>query len=91
MRNFTIFCNHVTIIPAMKAILDAPDLRLDGFIGPGHVSTVIGRRPYEFITRDFGKPAVIAGFEPLDILVPFICSSNSLPKGGVRWKTNTPA
>ena len=56
MRNFTIFCNHVTIIPAMKAILDAPDLRLDGFIGPGHVSTVIGRRPYEFITRDFGSP-----------------------------------
>ena len=67
VRNFTIFCNHVTIIPAMKAILDAPDLRLDGFIGPGHVSTVIGRRPYEFITRDFAKPVVIAGFEPLDI------------------------
>ena len=44
--NFSIFCNHVTIIPAIKAILDSPDLRLDGFIGPGHVSTVIGCRPY---------------------------------------------
>ena len=56
--NFSIFCNHVTIIPAIKAILDSPDLRLDGFIGPGHVSTVIGCRPYEFIARDHGKPIV---------------------------------
>ena len=66
--NFSVFCNHVTIIPAIKAILDSPDLRLDGFIGPGHVSTVIGCRPYEFIARDYGKPVVVAGFEPLDIL-----------------------
>jgi hydrogenase expression/formation protein HypD len=66
--NFSVFCNHVTIIPAIKAILDSPDLRLDGFIGPGHVSTVIGCRPYEFIARDHGKPLVCAGFEPLDIL-----------------------
>jgi hydrogenase expression/formation protein HypD len=68
IENFSIFCNHVTIIPAIKAILDSPDLRLDGFIGPGHVSTVIGCRPYEFIARDHGKPLVVAGFEPLDIL-----------------------
>ena len=51
LKNFSVFCNHVTIIPAIKAILDSPDLRLDGFIGPGHVSTVIGCRPYEFIAR----------------------------------------
>ena len=68
LENFSVFCNHVTIIPAIKAILDSPDLRLDGFIGPGHVSTVIGCRPYEFIARDYGKPVVVAGFEPLDIL-----------------------
>jgi hydrogenase expression/formation protein HypD len=66
--NFSVFCNHVTIVPAIKAILDSPDLRLDGFIGPGHVSTVIGCRPYEFIARDYGKPVVVAGFEPLDLL-----------------------
>jgi hydrogenase expression/formation protein HypD len=66
--NFSIFCNHVTIIPAIKAILDSPDLRLDGFIGPGHVSAVIGCRPYGFIARDYGKPLVVAGFEPLDVL-----------------------
>ncbi|MGH3439577.1 MAG: hydrogenase formation protein HypD [Sciscionella sp.] len=68
IENFSIFCNHVTIIPAIKAILESPDLRLDGFLGPGHVSTVIGCRPYEFIARDYRKPIVVAGFEPLDIL-----------------------
>jgi len=68
VKNFSIFCNHVTIIPAIKAILDSPDLRLDGFIGPGHVSMVIGMRPYSFIARDHHKPMVIAGFEPLDII-----------------------
>jgi hydrogenase expression/formation protein HypD len=68
VENFSIFCNHVTIIPAIKAILDSPDLRLDGFVGPGHVSTVIGCRPYEFIAAEYGKPLVTAGFEPLDIL-----------------------
>ena len=68
IQNFSIFCNHVTIIPAIKAILDSPDLRLDGFIGPGHVSMVIGLRPYEFIARDHHKPVVMAGFEPLDII-----------------------
>ncbi len=68
IKNFSIFCNHVTIIPAMKAILDSPDLRLDGFIGPGHVSMVIGLRPYTFVARDHHKPVVMAGFEPLDII-----------------------
>jgi len=68
LRNFFVFCNHVTIIPAMKAILDSPDLRLDGFIGAGHVSTIIGLRPYQFVARDHRKPVVVAGFEPLDII-----------------------
>ena len=68
LRNFSVFCNHVTIIPAIKAILDSPDLRLSGFIGPGHVSAVIGCRPYEFVARMYGKPIVVSGFEPLDIL-----------------------
>jgi hydrogenase expression/formation protein HypD len=66
--NFSVFCNHVTIIPAMKAILDSPDLRLDAFIGPGHVSTVIGCRPYEWVPREWNMPVVVAGFEPVDLL-----------------------
>lgn len=67
-ENFSVFCNHVTIVPAIKAILDSPDLRLDGFIGPGHVSMVIGMRPYMFVAQKHRKPVVIAGFEPLDII-----------------------
>jgi hydrogenase expression/formation protein HypD len=68
VRNFSVFCNHVTIVPAMRAILDSPDMRIDGFVGPGHVSTITGCRPYAFVVRDYGKPVVVAGFEPLDIL-----------------------
>lgn len=66
--NFSLFCNHITIIPTIKAILDSPDLHLDGFLGPGHVSMVIGTRPYDFIARHYRKPITIAGFEPLDVL-----------------------
>ncbi len=61
LRNFSVFCNHVTIIPAIRAILDSPDMRLDGFIGPGHVSTVIGCRPYEWIAKNEKKPIVVVG------------------------------
>jgi len=81
LTNFSVFCNHVTIIPAIKAILDSPDLRLDGFLGPGHVSTVIGCRPYEFIARDYGKPLVCAGFEPLDILQSVYMLMRQLAEG----------
>jgi hydrogenase expression/formation protein HypD len=68
LQNFSVFCNHVTIIPAIRAILDSPDMRIDAFIGPGHVSTVIGCRPYGWIASNEEKPIVVAGFEPLDIL-----------------------
>jgi hydrogenase expression/formation protein HypD len=96
--NFSVMCSHVTIIPAIKAILDSPDLRLDAFIGPGHVSTVIGCRPYEFIARDHGKPVVCAGFEPLDVLQSVHMIMKQLAEGRsevenqygrvVRWDGN---
>ncbi|MEZ0291902.1 MAG: hydrogenase formation protein HypD [Solirubrobacteraceae bacterium] len=66
--NFSCMCNHVTIVPPLRALLESPDLRLDGFIGPGHVCTVVGARPLEFIPADYRRPVVISGFEPLDIL-----------------------
>jgi hydrogenase expression/formation protein HypD len=66
--NFSLFCNHITIIPTIKAILDSPELELDGFLGPGHVSMVIGTRPYRFIADHYKRPLVVAGFEPLDVL-----------------------
>lgn len=68
VANFSVFCNHITIVPTIKAILDSPDLHLDGFLGPGHVSMVIGTAPYQFIALHYRKPMVIAGFEPLDVL-----------------------
>jgi hydrogenase expression/formation protein HypD len=68
LTNFSVFANHVTIVPPVKAILDSPDLRLDGFLGPGHVSTIVGTRPYRFVPERYSKPLVVAGFEPLDIL-----------------------
>ena len=66
--NFLCICNHVTIVPPLRALLESPDLQLDGFIGPGHVATVVGARPFEFIPADYGKPLVVSGFEPLDLL-----------------------
>jgi hydrogenase expression/formation protein HypD len=66
--NFSVFCNHIRINPALRAILDSEDLQLDAFIGPGHVSTVIGCRPYEWIPAAYGIPLVASGFEPLDLL-----------------------
>ena len=68
IENWSVFCNHITIVPTIKAILDSPDLRLDGFIGPGHVTMVIGLEPYRFVAEHYGKPMVISGFEPLDVL-----------------------
>ncbi len=84
IRNFSVFCNHVTIIPAIRAILDSPDMRLDGFVGPGHVSTVIGCRPYEFIARDHGKPIVVSGFEPLDLLESMLMILRQLKEGRAK-------
>jgi len=79
-----VFCNHVTIVPAIRAILDSPDMRLDGFVGPGHVSTVSGCRPYEFISRVYGKPVVVSGFEPLDILESILMIVRQLSAGEAK-------
>ncbi|HVA46880.1 MAG TPA: hydrogenase formation protein HypD [Pirellulales bacterium] len=81
VRNFAVFSNHVTIVPAIRAILESPDMRLDGFIGPGHVSTVIGCRPYEFIARDYRCPIVVSGFEPADILQSLVMLLRQLRAG----------
>ena len=67
-RNFSLFCNHITTVPTIKAILDSPDMMLDGFLAPGHVSMVVGEQPFGFIAETYRKPIVITGFEPLDIL-----------------------
>jgi hydrogenase expression/formation protein HypD len=81
VRNFSVFSNHVTIIPAIRAILDSPDMRIDAFIGPGHVSTVIGCRPYEWIARNEGKPIVVSGFEPVDVLQSIVMILRQMKQG----------
>jgi hydrogenase expression/formation protein HypD len=68
LANFSVFANHITVPPPIKVLLNDPHMVLDGFVGPGHVSMVIGTKPYEFIARDYGKPIVVAGFEPIDLL-----------------------
>jgi hydrogenase expression/formation protein HypD len=68
IENFSLFCNHITTVPTIKAILDSPGMQLDGFVAPGHVSMVVGEQPFHFIAEKYKKPIVITGFEPLDIL-----------------------
>jgi hydrogenase expression/formation protein HypD len=68
VRNFSLFCNHITIVPTVKAVLDSPGMHIDGFLGPGHVSMVVGAAPFRFVAEYYKRPLVISGFEPLDIL-----------------------
>jgi hydrogenase expression/formation protein HypD len=69
LKNFSILCNHVLTPAAMHAILAVPGgIPIDGFVGPAHVSTVIGSAPYEVFASEYRKPVVIAGFEPLDVM-----------------------
>jgi len=68
VENFSVFCNHVLIEPPLRAILDAQDVHIDGFIGPGHVAAVVGSEHFGFIPREYRLPIVVTGFEPLDIL-----------------------
>ncbi len=68
IKNFSLFCNHITTVPTIKAVLDSPDMQIDGFLAPGHVSMVVGEDPFQFIPQKYHKPIVITGFEPLDIL-----------------------
>ena len=84
VENFSVFSNHVTIIPAIRAILDTPDMRIDAFIGPGHVSTVIGCRPYEWIAHNEGKAIVVSGFEPVDILQSIVMILRQVADGEAK-------
>ena len=74
LENFSVLCCHVLTPSAIATILESPEVRrygtvpIDGFVGPAHVSTVIGSRPYEFFAEEYRKPVVIAGFEPLDVM-----------------------
>lgn len=81
LRNFSVFCNHITVPEPIRALLNDPHMTLDGFIGPGHVSMVIGIHPYDFIARDYGKPIVVAGFEPTDLLQSVLMVLTQIAEG----------
>jgi len=90
VRNFSVFCNHVLTPAAIQNLLDSPDLRelgrvaIDGFLGPSHVSAVIGSQPYEFFAEEYGRPVVIAGFEPLDVMQSILMLIRQLNAGEHR-------
>jgi hydrogenase expression/formation protein HypD len=87
LDNFSVFCNHVLTPSAIAAILEAPAVReleaveIDGFLGPAHVSVVIGSQPYEFFAEEYRKPVAISGFEPIDVLQSILMLVRQLNEG----------
>ena len=87
LTNFSVFCNHVVTPAAISNILESKEVRelgtlpLDGFIGPAHVSTVIGSQPYEYFAEEYQHPVVIAGFEPLDVMQAILMLVRQLNDG----------
>jgi len=87
LTNFSVYCNHVVTPAAIQSILDSPEVRewgqvrVDGFIGPSHVSAVIGSAPYEFFADEYQRPVVIAGFEPLDVMQAVLMLVQQLNSG----------
>jgi hydrogenase expression/formation protein HypD len=101
VSNFFVYCNHILVNPAIRALLEMDGMRLDAFIGPGHVSTVIGCSSYGFIAEEFGRPLVVSGFEPLDIMQSILMIVRQMNKGrsevenqytrAVSWEGNPAA
>jgi hydrogenase expression/formation protein HypD len=101
VRNFTVLVSHVTVPPAMMAILDSPDNRVQGFLAAGHVCTVMGWIEYEPIAAKYRVPIVVTGFEPVDILEGMLMAVTQLEEGrsqvenqyvrSVRREGTTPA
>jgi hydrogenase expression/formation protein HypD len=80
-ENFSILPSNKLIPPAMESLLELPDNRIDGFIAPGHVSTIIGVEPYEKLAEDYEVPIAIGGFEPLDVLYALALLINQIAEG----------
>ena len=83
-ENFSILSAHRLIPPAMEALIKMGEMKIDGFINPGHVSTIIGERPYKFISKRYEMPQVIAGFEPLDVLIAVYMLAMQIIRGDAR-------
>jgi hydrogenase expression/formation protein HypD len=100
-ENMSFLVSHRIIPPAMKLLVEMKDLSLDGFVAPGHVSTIIGLEPYEVFPKCYGMPTVVAGFEPLDLLFAVYMILKQLNEGkpaleneyvrAVHWEGNVKA
>jgi hydrogenase expression/formation protein HypD len=100
-KNLSFLVSHRLIPPAMKILVEMKDLNLNGFIAPGHVSTIIGLKPYEIFPKLHSMPTVVAGFEPLDLMFSVYMILKQLKEGkprleneyirAVRWEGNTKA
>jgi len=84
LTNFSLLASHVLVPPAIRALLGSPGNRVEGFIAPGHVCTVMGCREYEELVRDFNVPIVVGGFEPVDLLQAVLMLVKQLEKGEAR-------
>jgi len=84
IENFYIYSVHKTVPPALKALLDAPDVQIDGFILPGHVTTIIGLKPYGFVAHEYNKPSVVTGFDAQDILAGIFMLLRQIAGGGAE-------
>lgn len=83
-ENFSVLSCHRTVPPALRAIADMGEIRLHGMIQPGHVSTIIGTRPYEFLAKELRIPQVVAGFEPLDLMMGAYMLARQVKEGRAR-------
>lgn len=83
-ENFSVLCCHRTVPNTLRAIINMGEVKLNGLIEPGHVSTIIGVKPYEFLSEDYHIPQVIAGFEPLDLLMSIFMLSKQIKNGEAK-------
>ncbi len=87
LSNYSVYCNHVLTPPAVAHTLESPELRqlgtfrLDGFLGPAHVSAIIGSRPFEYFAYEYNRPVVVSGFEPVDVLQGILMLIRQLNSG----------
>jgi hydrogenase expression/formation protein HypD len=82
--NFSVLNCHRYVPPALHALLDMGEVKIQGFIEPGHVSTIIGLKPYEELSAKYNIPQVVAGFEPLDVLMSVYMLAKQIEKGEAR-------
>ncbi len=90
-KNLSFLVSHRLIPPAMELLLGVGDLHISGFIAPGHVSAIIGLKPYELFPRVYRMPTVVAGFEPVDVLMSIYMILKQLGKERLGWRTSTRA